>query len=179
MHPSKLRVRPTRINKYQRYFLLREDAAQSYQANGKNKNPDSVSRKGVDPKEKIRLKYYFDLLETYKYSFKRVEFDREARVEGVPVLADIVVFADDKKTRPFIVVECSPKGSSNIIFNNALRQAILKARFLKASYAVCLTDTKKRIVMMRLGEDKDAVYVPAQDIPMASEEKSQTAVTNS
>ena len=160
------------MTKYQRYFLLREDATQSYQANGR-------SRKGVDPKEKIRLKYYFDLLETYTYSFKRVEFDREVRIEGMTGLADIVVFADDKKTKPFIVVECSPKGFSTTIFNNALRQAILKARFLKATYAVCLTETKKRTVMMRLGEDKDAVYVPVQDIPMAFAERSEGAITNS
>ncbi|MDO8664478.1 MAG: type I restriction enzyme HsdR N-terminal domain-containing protein, partial [Candidatus Liptonbacteria bacterium] len=88
-----------------------------------------------DPEEKVRAEYYFDLLEKYHYPAKRVELETEMPARVPRFFADIVIYEDDAKKKPYIVVECKKDGISDAEFEQATKQAIGNARVLHAPFA--------------------------------------------
>lgn len=99
-------------------------------------------------KQKTRLKFYFDLLEKYRYPVSRVEFDVAAPSAGENCLADIVVFRDSEGKVPFIAVHCDEDKISASGFQAGVKIAIEKAEAIGAEFAVCITHTRRRIVKL-------------------------------
>src|SRR3989338_8450281 len=77
-----------------------------------------------DPEEKVRAEYYYDLLEKYRYPVKRIELETEMPDRTPERYADIVIYEDDGKKKPYIVVECKKDGISDAEFEQATKQAI-------------------------------------------------------
>src|SRR5688572_16777456 len=82
------------------YFrLLRENTRIEYL-------PQEHKEQFNDPEEQVRAEYYYDLLEKYRYLGKRIALEVEMPDRTPERFADIVIYEDDARTRPYIVVEC-------------------------------------------------------------------------
>jgi len=81
-----------------------------------------------DPEEKVRAEYYAELIHRYGYSPKRIGVEVTVPDRSPNDFADLVVFHDDERKRPFAVVECKAesyggKPIAAAIFNQAVEQA--------------------------------------------------------
>lgn len=81
-----------------------------------------------DPEEKVRAEYYAELIHRYGYSPKRIGVEVTVPDRSPNDFADLVVFHDDERKRPFAVIECKAesyggKPIAAAIFNQAVEQA--------------------------------------------------------
>ncbi len=81
-----------------------------------------------DPEEKVRAEYYAELIHRYGYPPKRIGVEVTVPDRSPNDFADLVVFHDDERKRPFAVIECKAEsyGGAPIaaaIFNQAVEQA--------------------------------------------------------
>ena len=135
------------------YFIL-DKGKIKYTAVGKSYNFS-------DPEEKTRMKFYFDLIEKYKYPVDRIEF--EVGVSGDEVdktvnkYADIVVFTNDEQRKPYIVIECKKDGISDLEFEQAVKRAVANAWDLGALFAVCVAGDKYRVVEIDESNNKTEI----------------------
>lgn len=83
----------------------------------------NVSEKWSDPEEKVRAAYYAELI--YRYGYAPECIGVEVTVpDRTPVdRADLVVFRDKERTKPFGVVECKRDAVSDTEFKQAVEQA--------------------------------------------------------
>ena len=83
----------------------------------------NVSEKWSDPEEKVRAAYYAELI--YRYGYKPECIGVEVTVpDRTPVdRADLVVFRDKERTKPFGVIECKRDAVSDTEFKQAVEQA--------------------------------------------------------
>jgi len=116
-------------------YLVLDKGRIKYTAVGKSYNFSN-------PKEKIRMMFYYDLIEKYKYPVDKIEFEIGVPGGASNNFADIVVFSDDEKRTPYIVVECRGADISKTEFEQAELQAITNAKLLKAKLAVCVAGDK-------------------------------------
>lgn len=120
----------------------------------------------VNPEEKVRLQFYFDLLEKYKYPMNAIEFEVEMPDRTPQRYADIVVFTDGSKRYPFIVVECKKDGISDAEFEQAVKQVIANGRVLKAPYAICVAGNTRRAIEVKKWNIKEPSKAIIADIPI-------------
>lgn len=81
-----------------------------------------------DPEEKVRAEYYAELIHRYGYLPKRIGVEVTVPDRSPSDFADLVVFHDDERKRPFAVIECKAesyggKPIAMAIFNQAVEQA--------------------------------------------------------
>ena len=100
-----------------------------------------IKRKITDPEERVRAEYYLELIKKYKYSDTRIQPNKEVPGRKPNVYADLVVFEDDEKKKPYIVVECKKDGISQAEIRQAIEQVFGYANSLRAKYAVVVAGT--------------------------------------
>jgi type I restriction enzyme M protein len=143
------------------YFSFSEDKGRvTYIAPGKKYNFN-------DPEEKVRLEYYYDLSEKYKYPINRLDLEVEMPDRTPERYADIVIYEDEAKKKPYIIVECKKDGISDAEFEQAAKQAIANARILKAPYAICVAGNTRRAMETDKWNDKEPEKAIITDIPIA------------
>ena len=143
------------------YFRVLNDGAKiEYLPSGHKENLN-------DPEEKVRAEYYFDLLEKYHYPAKRVELETEMPARVPRFFADIVIYEDDAKKKPYIVVECKKDGISDAEFEQATKQAIGNARVLHAPFAICVAGNTRRAMETAEWNDKEPEKATITDIPIS------------
>lgn len=120
-----------------------------------------------DPEEHVRAEYYYDLLEKYRYSGKRISFEVEMPDRTPERFADIVIYEDDTKTKAYIVVECKKDGISDAEFEQATKQAIANARVLHAPYAICVAGNTRRAMETESWNDREPERATITDIPIS------------
>lgn len=120
-----------------------------------------------DPEEKVRAGYYFDLLEKYHYPADRIELETEMPDRTPERYADIVIYQDDTKKKPYIVVECKKDGISDAEFEQATKQAIANARVLHAPLAICVAGNTRRAMEVSEWSDKEPERATITDIPIS------------
>jgi len=83
----------------------------------------NVAEKWSDPEEKVRADYYAELI--YRYGYKAECIGVEVTVpDRTPAdRADLVIFRDKERTKPFAVIECKRDGVSDTEFKQAIEQA--------------------------------------------------------
>ena len=81
------------------------------------------AEKWSDPEEKVRAAHYAELI--YRYGYKPECIGVEVTVlDRTPVdRADLVVFRDKERTKPYAVIECKRDGVSDVEFKQAVEQA--------------------------------------------------------
>jgi len=141
------------------YFTM-EDKKIKYIATGKKYNFSN-------PEEKVRAEYYFDLIEKYNYSVKRIDTEVEMPDRTPERYADIVIYKDDDKKVPYIVVECKKDGITDAEFEQAVKQAIANARILKAPFAICVAGNTRRAMETNKWNDKEPEKATITDIPIS------------
>src|SRR5690554_1421449 len=78
----------------------------------------------TDPEEFVRAEYYVELIEKYQYQPKRIDLEIVVPRRTPSDLADIVIYEDDEKLKPYIVIECKRDGISDAEFEQAIEQAL-------------------------------------------------------
>src|SRR5580704_6298916 len=81
------------------------------------------SERWSDPEEKVRAECYSELIYRYGYSPARICVEVTVPDRSPSDYADLVVFVDDERKRPFAVIECKPEAISDAEFNQAVEQA--------------------------------------------------------
>ena len=90
----------------------------------------------TNPEELVRARFYVELIEHFQYSQNRIDLEVTVPRRTPSDRADIVVFQDDEKKNPFIVVECKKDEISEAEFNQAIEQAFGNCNSLGAYYTV-------------------------------------------
>lgn len=100
-----------------------------------------IKRKITDPEERVRAEYYLELIKKYKYSDNRIQPNCKVSGRKPDIFADLVIFEDDEKKKPYIVVECKKDGISQAEIKQAVEQVFGYANSLRAKYAVLVAGT--------------------------------------
>ena len=82
--------------------------------------PPDKKYRFTDPEEKVRARFYVELIEHFQYSQNRIDLEVTVPRRTPSDRADIVVFQDDEKKNPFIVVECKKDETSEAEFEQAI-----------------------------------------------------------
>jgi len=88
-----------------------------------------------NPEEKVRASFYVELIEKYNYPENRLDTEVVVPRRTPSDSADIVVFEDDEKKKPYLVVECKKDGISDAEFKQAIEQVFGNANSLRAKFA--------------------------------------------
>jgi len=83
----------------------------------------SRSERWSDSEEKVRAEFYAELIYRYGYSPDRIGVEITVPDRSPNDYADLVVFKDDERKRPFAVIECKSAMVSDAAFNQAVEQA--------------------------------------------------------
>ncbi len=97
-----------------------------------------------DQEEKVRARFYVELIEQFQYDPNLIELEVTVPRRTPSDLADIVVFQDDDKKTPFIVVECKKDGISDAEFQQAIEQAFGNCHSLGGHYAAVIAGNTRR-----------------------------------
>lgn len=81
------------------------------------------SERWSDPEEKVRAEFYAELIYRYGYSPDRIGVEVTVPDRSPNDFADLVVFRDDERKRPFAVIECKKEAISDAEFAQAVEQA--------------------------------------------------------
>ncbi|MCZ7648504.1 MAG: type I restriction enzyme HsdR N-terminal domain-containing protein [Planctomycetota bacterium] len=76
-----------------------------------------------DPEEKVRAEFFAELIYKYGYSPQRIGVEVTVPDRSPNDFADLVIFHDDERKKPFAVIECKKDGISDAEFNQAVEQA--------------------------------------------------------
>ena len=89
-----------------------------------------------DPEEIVRASFYVKLIDKYKYPENRIDLEVVVPRRTPSDSADIVVYEDDARKRPYIVIECKKEGIPQSAMTQAIEQAFGNANSLRAPYAM-------------------------------------------
>jgi type I restriction enzyme M protein len=81
------------------------------------------SERWSDSEEKVRAEFYAELIYRYGYSPDRIGVEITVPDRSPNDYADLVVFKDDERKRPFAVIECKKEAISDAEFNQSVEQA--------------------------------------------------------
>ena len=98
----------------------------------------------TDPEEQVRARFYVELIELFQYSENRIDLEVRVPRRTPSDRADIVVFQDDEKKNPFIVIECKKEEISEAEFTQATEQAFGNCNSLGGHYAVVIAGNTRR-----------------------------------
>lgn len=94
------------------------------------------SYKLSDPEEHVRAAFYLELIKRYQYSKEQIDLEVLVPRRKPEDKADIVIYEDDNKKKPYLVVECKKDGILPAEINQADEQAIGNANSLRAKYSI-------------------------------------------
>ena len=100
--------------------------------------------KFTDPEEKVRARYYVELIERYQYPENRIDLEVSVPGRTPYVFADVVVFRDNDKKTPFIVVECKNDEISESEFGQAIQQGFGNCNALRGHYTAVIAGNTRR-----------------------------------
>jgi type I restriction enzyme M protein len=81
------------------------------------------SERWSDPEEKVRAEFYAELIYRYGYSLDRIGVEITVPDRSPNDFADLIVYMDDERKRPFAVIECKKEAISDAEFAQAVEQA--------------------------------------------------------
>ena len=122
--------------------------------------------KFTDPEEEVRAKYHIELIERYQYPEDRIDLEVSVPGRTPHVFADIVVFRDNDKKDPFIVVECKKDEISEAEFGQAIRQAFGNCNALRGHYAAVIAGNTRRFFNVKDFASQERERNIIADIPV-------------
>ena len=94
------------------------------------------SEKFSDPEEKVRAVFFIELVKDYSYSKELIEIEVTVPRRTPEDRADIIIYEDEERKKPFIVIECKKDGISDAEYKQAIEQAFGNANSIRAKYAM-------------------------------------------
>ena len=98
----------------------------------------------TNPEEQVRAGYYVELIERYQYPKSRIDLEVKVPRRRPSDYADLVIFADDDKKSPYIVVECKEDKLAVEEFSQAIEQAFGNCHSLSGHYAAVIAGNTRR-----------------------------------
>ena len=98
----------------------------------------------TDPEEKVRAKFYVELIEQFQYDPNIIALEVPVPRRTPSDFADIVVFEDNEKKNPFIVIECKKDRISDAEFKQAVEQVFGNCNSLGGHFAVVVAGNTRR-----------------------------------
>jgi hypothetical protein len=77
----------------------------------------------ADPEEQVRAEFWAELIYRYGYEPARIGVEITVPDRTPSDRADLVVFRDDERKKPYAVIECKADGVTDAEFNQAVEQA--------------------------------------------------------
>jgi len=101
-----------------------------------------------DPEEQVRAEYWAELIYRYGYEPNRIGVEITVPDRTPKDTADLVVFHDDARTRPYAVIECKRDGISDAEFAQGVEQACGNGTWakLRASYVGVVAGGTRRFL---------------------------------
>jgi type I restriction enzyme M protein len=90
----------------------------------------------TDPEEQVRVSFYYELIKKYQYPKERIDLEVIVPRREPADKADIVVYEDDERKKPYLVVECKKDGISQAEIKQAIEQAFGNANSLRSKYTI-------------------------------------------
>ena len=110
----------------------------------------AVGRREVfsDPEEQVRAEFWAELIYRYGYDPHRIGIEIVVPDRRPHDAADIVIFRDDARTRPYAVIECKRDGISDTEFAQAVEQAAGNGTWskLRADYVGVVAGATRRFL---------------------------------
>lgn len=99
-----------------------------------------------DTEEQVRAEFWAELIYRYGYEPQRIGIEVVVPDRTPSDRADLVVFHDDARKRPFAVIECKRDGITDAEFNQAVEQACGNGTWAKfrASYVMVVAGATRR-----------------------------------
>ncbi len=99
-----------------------------------------------DPEEQVRAEFWAELIYRYGYDPERVGVEVTVPDRTPSDRADLVVFHDETRKRPYAVIECKKDGITDAEFNQAVEQACGNGTWAKfrADYIMVVAGTTRR-----------------------------------
>lgn len=94
----------------------------------------NVKKPYSNPEERVRAEAYLQLIFQYEYKPQHIEIEVTVPTRVPSIHADIVVYKDDEKKTPYIVVECKKETVSEAEFVQAIEQGFGYTHSLRAEY---------------------------------------------
>ncbi len=120
----------------------------------------------TDPEEQVRARYYVELIERYQYPESRIDLEVTVPRRTPSDSADIVIFRDDAKMNPYIVVECKKDGISEAEFKQAIEQAFGNCNSLRGNYAAVIAGNTQRFFEVEGYPSRERTQNVIADIPV-------------
>lgn len=102
----------------------------------------------ADPEEQVRAEFWAELI--YRYGYEPARIGVEVTVPDRTPLdrADLVVFRDDERKKPYAVIECKQDGATDAEFSQAVEQACGNGTWakLRASYVGVVAGMTRRFL---------------------------------
>ena len=122
--------------------------------------------KFTDPEEQVRARYYVELIERYQYPEQRIDLEVSVPGRTPDVFADIVVFQDNAKKNPYIVIECKKDEISEAEFGQAINQAFGNCNALRGHYAAVIAGNTRRFFNVKDHPSQERNQNIIADIPV-------------
>ena len=100
----------------------------------------------ADPEEKVRAAFYAELIYKYDYKPSRIGVEITVPRRTPSDRADLVVYKDDERKTPFLVIECKRDGISGAEFLQAVEQACGNRASLGAAYTGVVAGATRRFL---------------------------------
>ncbi|MHC5825348.1 MAG: type I restriction enzyme HsdR N-terminal domain-containing protein, partial [Nostoc sp.] len=102
----------------------------------------------ADPEEQVRAEFWAELIYRYQYEPQRIGIEIIVPDRTPSDRADIVVFQDDERKRPYAVIECKRDGITDAEFNQAVEQAYGNGTWAKfrADYVMVVAGSTRRVL---------------------------------
>jgi len=106
------------------------------------------SERYSDPEEKVRAEYWAELIYRYRYEPARIGVEVTVPDRTPSDRADLVVFQDDGRKRPYAVIECKRDGITDAEFSQAVEQACGNGTWakLRASFVGVVAGRTRRFL---------------------------------
>ena len=122
--------------------------------------------KFTDLEEKVRARYYVEVIERYQYPENRIDLEVTVPRRTPSDRADIVIFQDDAKTNPYIVIECKKDDVSELEFEQAIEQAFGNCNSLSGHYTGVISGNTRRFFNVKDFGSMERVQNVITDIPV-------------
>ncbi len=100
----------------------------------------------ADPEEQVRAEFWAELIYRYGYEPNRIGVEITVPDRTPSDRADLVVFRDDQRKKPYAVIECKKDGITDAEFNQAVEQACGNGTWAKfrADYVMVVAGATRR-----------------------------------
>lgn len=124
------------------------------------------SERWSDPEEKVRASLYAELIYRYEYPASRIGIEITVPRRTPSDRADLVIYNDDDRKDPFIVIECKRDGVSDAEFLQAIEQACGNRASLGAKYAATVAGSTRRFLDFRKYPSQERELNVISDLPI-------------